>query len=204
MLYNESSIVVLEGLEAVRQRPKMYVGDTGQGGLNKLIAELVGNAVGEVTEGHATTIRVHLKGDSLMVEDDGRGIPVDLNRSYGMSPLEVIFTSLNSGCNCGCDEPAGHRVGDAGVGVSVVNALSAWLDVETVRDGHLHRIGFTQGRVTHALEDLGATERKGTRVTFALDRTVFELEVALDTPWLEEHLRELPLGDLGSVDLTRE
>lgn len=200
-MYDESSIRVFEGLEIVRERPAMYVGNTGQEGLNRLIAEVVGNAVGEVTEGHASSIRVYVKGDSLRVDDDGRGIPVDL--VLGISPLEVVFTKLHSGCNCGCDEPPGHREGDQGVGVSVVNALSAWLEVETVRDRHLHRIGFAQGRVTHALEDLGVTERKGTRVTFAPDRSIFDSDAVVDTPWLKAHLRELPL-ELGRVVFSRE
>lgn len=203
-MYDASKIEVLEGLEAVRRRPAMYVGDTGQGGLNRLIAELVGNAAGEVTEGHATRIEVRLRGDTMSVEDDGRGIPVDIHERLKLSPLEVVFTRMNSACNCGCGEPPGHREGDDGVGVNVVNALSAWLNVETIRDGRLYSIGFEKGCVSHSLEDLGETERKGTRVTFAPDRTIFVASARLDTPWLEHHLREVPLGAHGSAVLTRE
>lgn len=202
-MYDASKIEILEGLEAVRRRPKMYVGDTGQNGLNKLIAEVVGNAAGEVTEGHASRIDVHLKADSLSVEDDGRGIAVAIEGRYKICPLQVTFTSLFA-CGCGCGDAPGHRTGQASVGNAVVNALSAWLNVETVRDGRLYRIGFRQGRVHDALQDLGATDRKGTRVTFAPDRSIFDADAALDTSWLDQHLRELPLEDLGCVQLTRE
>lgn len=197
-----SEIEVLEGLEPIRRRPEMYVGDRGQEGLNKLIAELVGNAAGEVMEGHATRIEVTLKGDMMSVEDDGRGSPVKINERYGFSPLEVVFTTLFA-CGCGCEHTPGHRTGEASVGLSVVNALSAWLNVETIRDGRLYRIRFEKGCVSHSLEDLGETERKGTRVTFAPDRTIFDADARLDTPWLERYLREVPLGARGRAVLTR-
>ncbi|MFK7999656.1 MAG: ATP-binding protein [Polyangiales bacterium] len=201
-MYDPSTIEVLEGLEPIRRRPEMYVGDRGQAGLNMLIAELVGNAAAEVTEGHATRVEVSLSGDTVAVGDDGRGSPVKVHERYGVSPLEVVFTTLFA-CGCGCEHEPGHRTGEVSVGLSVVNALSAWLKVETTRDGRLYRLGFEKGQVSHPLEEVGETERRGTRVTFAPDRTIFDAEACLDTPWLEQHLRELPLGE-GSIVLRRD
>lgn len=114
MSYTSDDIIVLEGLEPVRQRPAMYIGNVGQGGLNCLAAEVIGNAVGEANEGHASLVQVELHDDALAVEDNGRGIPVE-GTKLGKSTLELIFTTLH-GCNCGCDQPPGHRNGDQGLG----------------------------------------------------------------------------------------
>lgn len=145
--------------------------------------------MGEANEGHASLVQVELHDDALAVEDNGRGIPVE-GTKLGKSTLELIFTTLH-GCNCGCDQPPGHRNGDQGLGVAIVNALSAWLEVETVRDGQLYRMEFKQGRVTLPLEARGPADRLGTRVTFSPDRSIFGPEPVFDTPWLHDHVRGL-------------
>lgn len=172
--YDESSIKILEGLEAVRKRPGMYIGSTDKRGLHHLIWELVDNAIDEVINGYGKKVRVILHKDrSVTVEDEGRGVPVGVHES-GMSTPEVIYTVLHAG---GKFEEGGYKVsgGLHGVGASVVNALSKWMEVTIKRDGYEHYIRFTDGgRMEVPLKRLDKTSKTGTKVHFLPDDSIFQ------------------------------
>ncbi len=167
----------------------MYIEGLNQRGLNQLITGVVGNSVAEITAGHASRIELSVGPDSLMVEDDGRGIPVDL-LPYGISRLESVFTELLA-CDCGCDEPPGHREDDPGVGLAVVNALSAFLKVETTRDGIRYSMAFEKGVCTQPLTTLGTSSRAGTKLCFAPDRSLFDSSSVVNSPWFDRYVTNL-------------
>jgi DNA gyrase subunit B len=194
--YTAQSISVLEGLEAVRKRPGMYVGSTDSRGLHHLIWEVVDNAVDEHLAGHARKIVVTLRGDGgIEVGDDGRGIPVERHAKERKPAVEVVLTKLHAG---GKFDQQAYAVsgGLHGVGISVVNALSERTEVEVSRDGHRHRILFRRGKRTKALEKVGATRKTGTIVRFWPDPEVFE-SVELDHDTVATRLRETALLNPG-------
>lgn len=172
--YSAKDIEVLEGLEPVRKRPGMYIGGTDERALHHLIAEVLDNAMDEVVAGHAKTVTVHLSDDgSLCIEDNGRGIPIDPHPKFPtQSALEVILTTLHSGgkFTAGAYDTAG---GLHGVGISVVNALSKELCVQVARGGRLYQQKYSRGKAITALEDIGPTRKKGTKVTFTPDDEIF-------------------------------
>jgi DNA gyrase subunit B len=187
--YNAASIQVLEGLEAVRRRPGMYIGSTDERGLHHLVWEVVDNSIDEAMAGHARTISVTIKKDGLVeVVDDGRGVPVG-KHSTGKDALEVVHTVLHAGGKFG---GGGYKVsgGLHGVGVSVVNALSAWLRVETARDGSIWAQEYERGKPTGPVKKIGAQgDRRGTKTQFRADPEMFEtIEYSFET--ISQRLRE--------------
>jgi DNA gyrase subunit B len=178
--YDASDIQVLEGLEAVRKRPGMYIGSTGERGLHHLIWEIVDNSVDEALAGYADTIDVTLRADgSVRVKDNGRGIPVARNEQYDMSTVELVLTQLHAGGKFG---GGGYKVsgGLHGVGSSVVNALSTRLDVCVRRNGHAYRMTFDHGVPTGPLEEMEETDATGTTITFWADDKIFD---TVDYDW---------------------
>ncbi len=202
--YGASNITVLEGLEAVRLRPGMYIGDTGQRGLHHLVYETVDNSIDEVLAGHATHVEVVIQKDnSITVQDDGRGIPIDIHEGEGKPAVEVVMTILHAGGKFDSDS---YKVsgGLHGVGVSCVNALSEWLEVKVARDGHFHMIRFEKGDTVTPLTKLNPTDTTGTKVSFKPDMSIFEVEVFV---WdiLAKRLRELAFLNRGvRIKLTDE
>jgi DNA gyrase subunit B len=171
--YGAESITVLEGLEAVRVRPAMYIGDTDTRGLHHLIWEVVDNSVDEALAGHATQCTVTIQSDgSIRVEDDGRGIPVGMHPTEGVPAVEVVLTKLHAGGKFDADS---YKVsgGLHGVGVSCVNALSEWLTVEIHKEGQIYKMGFERGKRAQELEVIGETDRTGTTVTYKADSQIF-------------------------------
>ncbi len=188
-IYDAGSITVLEGLEAVRVRPAMYIGDTDVRGLHHLIWEVVDNAVDEALAGHATKCRVILKaGGTVSVEDDGRGIPVSIHPTEGIPAVEVVLTKLHAG---GKFDDQAYKVsgGLHGVGVSCVNALASKLVVSVHKDGKIHEMEFSKGQKTKDLEVVGDTDRTGTTVTWLADSEIFST-AEIDYEIVEKRLRE--------------
>ena len=172
--YSASEIQVLEGLEAVRKRPGMYIGSTSASGLHHLVYEIVDNSIDEALAGYCTRITVTIgKGNVITVTDNGRGIPVDIQQQTGKPALEVVYTILHAGGKFG---GGGYKVsgGLHGVGASVVNALSEWLTVQVHRDGKIHEMKFSRGHVTEEMTVIGTTDHTGTTVTFKPDPEMFE------------------------------
>ena len=194
--YDAQKIQVLEGLEAVRKRPSMYIGDTGVRGLHHLVYEVVDNSIDESLAGYCKTIDVIVHVDnSVTVIDDGRGIPVDIHTEYKKSGVEVVMTKLHAG---GKFDHKAYQVsgGLHGVGVSVVNALSEWLLVEVKRDGEIYEQEFRIGKPVSSLEIIGKTKNTGTRVTFKADINIFK-EINFDFDILSNRLRELAFLNRG-------
>ena len=172
--YDASQIQVLEGLEAVRKRPGMYIGSTSSSGLHHLVYEIVDNSIDEALAGCCDRIEVTIEeGDIICVSDNGRGIPVDIQEQTGKSALEVVFTVLHAGGKFG---GGGYKVsgGLHGVGASVVNALSEWLEVQVHKDGKVHQMRFSRGDITQHITVIGETDRTGTTVRFKPDPEMFD------------------------------
>lgn len=187
--YGADQIQILEGLEAVRKRPGMYIGSTSAKGLHHLVYEIVDNAVDESLAGYCDTIYVTLnKDNSVTVRDNGRGIPVGMNKKKGVSSVEVVFTILHAGGKFG---GGGYKVsgGLHGVGSSVVNALSNWLEVNVHTDGKIYNQRYEKGKVCYPLKVVGETELNGTEVSFLPDDTIFE-ETIFEYKVLRQRLRE--------------
>ena len=189
--YSADQIQILEGLEAVRKRPGMYIGSTSVRGLHHLVYEIVDNSVDEALAGFCSHIEVQINADnSITVQDDGRGIPVDIQKKAGLPAVEVVFTILHVGGKFG---GGGYKVsgGLHGVGASVVNALSEWLEVEICRDGKVYKQRYERGKTMYPLKVVGecAPDKHGTRVVFLPDKEIFE-ETVYDYDTLKVRLRE--------------
>mgnify|MGYP005761673351 FL=1 len=189
--YNAEQIQVLEGLEAVRKRPGMYIGSVSIRGLHHLVYEIVDNCVDEALAGYCTQINIKLEpGNIVSVEDNGRGIPVDIHPKTKISAAETVYTKLHAGGKFGGD--SGYKVsgGLHGVGASVVNALSEWTEVTIQRDGGIYQMKFNRGKTVESLTEIGKSNKTGTKVRFLADGTIFEtLDYDFDT--LEERFREI-------------
>ena len=202
--YSAEQITVLEGLEAVRLRPSMYIGDTSQRGLHHLVYEVVDNSIDEALAGHASEIKVVIHQDnSITVQDDGRGIPVDIHEGEGKPAVEVVMTVLHAG---GKFDHSSYKVsgGLHGVGVSCVNALSKWLDVEVAREGAAYHMRFERGDTKKELTKLYDTDKQGTKVSFLADPEIFSESVYV---WdiLAKRLRELAFLNRGiTISLSDE
>ena len=195
--YGEGQIRVLEGLEAVRLRPGMYIGSTGPRGLHHLVYEIVDNAIDEALAGHCDSIEVKVEaGGSVMVRDNGRGIPVGLHPELGIPTPELVFTRLHAGGKFG---DSGYKVsgGLHGVGASVVNALSEWFEVEICRDGKVHRQRYERGAPVTGLEVGSNTRRRGTTIRFAPDPQIFKSTIEFNVQTLANRVRELAFLNPG-------
>ncbi len=195
--YNAEQIQVLEGLEAVRKRPGMYIGSVSIRGLHHLVYEIVDNCVDEALAGYCTHIHIIIeKGNIISVEDDGRGIPVDIHPKTHISAAETVYTVLHAGGKFGGD--SGYKVsgGLHGVGASVVNALSEWVEVTIQRDGGLYQMKFQRGKTVEKLTKLGDSKKTGTKVRFLADGTIFET-LEYDFGTLEERFREIAFLNKG-------
>ncbi|MDR0917407.1 MAG: DNA topoisomerase (ATP-hydrolyzing) subunit B [Oscillospiraceae bacterium] len=194
--YDASQIQVLEGLEAVRRRPGMYIGTTGSPGLHHLVYEIVDNSIDEALAGYCTEISVKIGEDNVItVSDDGRGIPVDRQEQTGKSALEVVFTVLHAGGKFG---GGGYKVsgGLHGVGASVVNALSEWLIARVHRGGKIYEMRFARGDITQEITVVGDTDRIGTEITFKPDGTIFDT-LEFDYETLKTRMREQAFLNAG-------
>ncbi|NQV41087.1 MAG: DNA topoisomerase IV subunit B, partial [Candidatus Marinimicrobia bacterium] len=194
--YSAESITVLKGLEAVRKRPAMYIGDVGKRGLHHLVYEVIDNSIDEAMGGYCDTIDVIIgKGETISVEDNGRGIPVGMHKEEGRPALEVVMTSLHAG---GKFDKDSYKVsgGLHGVGVSVVNALAERLHVEVYLDGSVYEADFKKGILSEGMRTTGKTKKRGTKVTFKADDSIFTVHV-FDWDVLEDRIRELAFLNKG-------
>ncbi len=189
--YGADQIQILEGLEAVRKRPGMYIGSTSERGLHHLVYEIVDNAVDEALAGFCDVINVYIHKDNVItVVDNGRGIPVGINHKAGRPAVEVVFTVLHAGGKFG---GGGYKVsgGLHGVGASVVNALSEWLEVEIYQEGKIYKQRFERGKIMYDLKEVGTTDLRGTKVTFLPDKQIFTETTEFDYDMLKHRLREM-------------
>ena len=195
--YGADEIQVLEGLEAVRKRPGMYIGSTGSRGLHHLVYEIVDNSIDEALAGYCTKIDVEILPDNIIkVSDNGRGIPVGINSKMGIPAVTVVFTVLHAGGKFG---GGGYKVsgGLHGVGASVVNALSEWLEVKVYDGENIYFQRYERGNIINDLEIIGQTDRKGTEVTFKADPEMFKETLEYDFEILETRLREQAFLNAG-------
>ncbi len=203
--YKADQIQVLEGLEAVRKRPGMYIGSVSARGLHHLVYEIVDNSVDEALAGYCKNIHVTIeKGNIIRVEDDGRGIPVDIHPKTKISAAETVYTVLHAGGKFGGD--SGYKVsgGLHGVGSSVVNALSTWTEVTIQRDGGIYKMSFERGKTVNSLKKIGDSNKTGTMVRFLADDTIFET-LNYEYEILENRLREMAFLTKGlRITLTDE
>ena len=203
--YGAEQIQVLEGLEAVRKRPGMYIGSVSVRGLHHLVYEIVDNCVDEALAGYCTHIRIIIeKGNIISVEDDGRGIPVDIHPKTHISAAETVYTVLHAGGKFGGD--SGYKVsgGLHGVGASVVNALSEWTEVTIQRDGGIYEMKFNRGKTVEPLKRIGDSDKTGTKVRFLADNNIFET-LNYDFSTLEERFREMAFLNKGlKISITDE
>ncbi len=201
--YGADQIQILEGLEAVRKRPGMYIGSTSERGLHHLVYEIVDNSIDEALAGFCKNIEVTINEDnSITVIDDGRGIPVGINHKAGIPAVEVVFTILHAGGKFG---GGGYKVsgGLHGVGASVVNALSDWLEVTIHSDGKKYNQRYERGKVMYPLKEIGTTDRTGTEVTFKPDGTIFTETLEYDFNTIKTRLREMAFLTKGiNISLT--
>ena len=203
--YGADQIQILEGLEAVRKRPGMYIGSTSSKGLHHLVYEIVDNSVDEALAGYCTEIDVQINADnSITVTDNGRGIPVGINAKSGLPAVQVVFTILHAGGKFG---GGGYKVsgGLHGVGASVVNALSEWLEVRVCRDGSIYEQRYERGKVMYPLKIVGSCdpEKTGTKVTFLPDKEIFE-DTVYDFDVLKNRLREMAFLTKGIKIILRD
>ncbi|HZP61416.1 MAG TPA: DNA topoisomerase (ATP-hydrolyzing) subunit B [Opitutaceae bacterium] len=199
--YDASKIQKLEGLEGVRKRPDMYIGDTGERGLHHCVFEVVDNSIDEALAGYATEVKVtvHLDG-SCSIEDNGRGIPVDMHPKYNMPALELVLTNLHAG---GKFSKGAYQVsgGLHGVGAKCVNALSEWFEAEVRRNGKVYQMRFAQGKTTQKLSVIGDTKKTGTKITFKPDPEIFKATREFQYEILARRLRELAFLNPG-IEIT--
>jgi len=196
-VYDSSKIQKLEGLEGVRKRPDMYIGDTNERGLHHCVFEIVDNSIDEALAGYCSQITVSIHNDgSCSVEDDGRGIPVDIHPKYNIPSLELVMTNLHAGGKFG---KGAYQVsgGLHGVGAKCVNAVSDWFEVEVRRDGKVHKMEFSRGKTTEKMKIIGATKRNGTRIAFSPDPEIFETTRDFKGELLGKRLRELAFLNPG-------
>ena len=194
--YTQENIQVLEGLEPVRKRPGMYIGSTDERGLHHLVYEVVDNSIDEAMAGYCDKVIVEIMQDgSVSVTDNGRGIPTGIIEKEGKSAVEVVLTKLHAGGKFG---GGGYKFsgGLHGVGVSCVNALSEWLDVEVAQNGKLHKMSFNRGVAQRPLAVVGNTTRRGTKITFYPDPDIFET-TDFDFDTLKHRIQELAFLNKG-------
>ena len=204
--YGADQIQILEGLEAVRKRPGMYIGTTSSRGLHHLVYEIVDNSIDEALAGYCNKITVVInKDNSVVVTDNGRGIPVGINHKAGLPAVEVVFTVLHAGGKFG---GGGYKVsgGLHGVGASVVNALSDWLEVEICTEGRIYRQRYERGHVCYPLKVVGECEpdKTGTKVTFKPDASIFQETVEFEFDILKQRLREMAFLTKGIHIILRD
>ena len=204
--YTEKNIQVLEGLEAVRKRPGMYIGTTAEAGLHHLVWEIVDNAIDEALAGYCTVVTVTINpGDTITVSDNGRGIPVGIVAKTGKSAVETVYTVLHAGGKFG--EGGGYKVsgGLHGVGASVVNALSSWLEVVVHKEGGIFKIRFENGgHVAKPLERIGDATDTGTIVTFKPDASIFQETTIYNYETLRDRLRQMAFLNKGVKIIVRD
>ncbi|KAF0093687.1 MAG: DNA gyrase subunit B [Puniceicoccaceae bacterium 5H] len=203
--YDASQIQKLEGLEGVRKRPDMYIGDTNERGLHHCVFEIVDNSIDEALAGYCDTIKVTLHGEgSVSVEDNGRGVPVDMHPKYNMPAVELVMTNLHAGGKFG---KGAYQVsgGLHGVGAKCVNALSEWFEVEVSRDGKVHHMAFSRGKTTEKMSVIGSTKKTGTKISWLPDPEIFETTREYKYDLLAKRLRELAFLNPGiNIVLTDE
>jgi DNA gyrase subunit B len=203
--YDASQIQKLEGLEGVRKRPDMYIGDTHERGLHHCVFEIIDNSIDEALAGYCSEIKVDVHNDgSCSIEDDGRGIPVDMHPKHNMPALELVLTNLHAGGKFG---KGAYQVsgGLHGVGAKCVNALSEWFVAEVRRDGKVHAMEFARGKTTQNLKVIGSSSRTGTKITFLPDHEIFTEIREFNFDILAKRLRELAFLNPGvSIKLEDE